>query len=77
MRTGRLLHKPVLGPLKQVVHLWAYENLADYEARSARRDQDPDWAAYLRASGHLIMAQEDRLLRAAALPSLALGRNNT
>ena len=38
-------------------------SLADYEARSARRDGDPDWPAYLQASGHLIVAQEDRLLR--------------
>ena len=31
---------------------------------------DPDWPAYLQASGHLIVAQEDRLLRAATLNSV-------
>lgn len=76
----RTLGRPVgfytslVGPLNQAVHLWAYESLADYEARSARRDGDPDWPAYLGASGHLIVAQENRLLRAAVLPSLAAGR---
>lgn len=60
----------LVGPLNQVVHLWAYASLADYEARSARRDGDPDWPAYLQASGHLIVAQEDRLLRAATLNSV-------
>jgi hypothetical protein len=61
----------LVGPLNQVVHLWAYESLADYEERSAQRDRDPDWPAYLSASGHLVVAQENRLLRTAGLPSLA------
>ncbi|WP_199261350.1 NIPSNAP family protein [Paracoccus binzhouensis] len=60
-----------VGPLNQVVHLWAYRDMADMEARWQARDSDPAFAEYLRASGHLIVAQEDRLLRAAALPSLA------
>lgn len=63
----------LVGPLNQVVHFWAYESLADYEARGARRDSDPDWPAYLSASGHLIIAQENRLLREARLPSLVAG----
>ena len=46
------------------------QTLADYEARSARRDSDPDWPAYLQASGHLIVAQEDRLVRAVTLESV-------
>ena len=65
----------LVGPLNQVVHLWAYEGLADYEERSGRRDRDPDWPAYLSASGHLIVAQETRLLRAAGMPSLDSGRS--
>ena len=60
----------LVGPLNQVVHLWGYETLADYEARSARRDSDPDWPAYLQASGHLIVAQENRLVRAVTLKSV-------
>ena len=62
-----------VGPLNQAVHLWAYESLAEYEARGAKRDSDPEWPAYLSASGHLIIAQENRLLRAANLPSLTKG----
>ncbi|CAK7037767.1 NIPSNAP family protein [Kerstersia gyiorum] len=58
-----------VGALNQVVHLWAYEDLADYERRSQARDSDPDFPAYLQASGHLIVAQENRLLRRAELPS--------
>lgn len=59
-----------VGPLNQVVHLWAYENLADYEQRSQARDNHPDFAIYLRESDGLIVAQENRLIRHHALPSL-------
>lgn len=60
-----------VGPLNQVVHLWAYRDFADMEARWHARDTHPDFPAYLKASGHLIVAQEDRLLKAAPLPSLS------
>ena len=62
-------HVSQVGPLNQFVHLWAYEDLADYEARSRARDMHPDFPAYLQASAHLITAQETRLIRAADLPS--------
>ncbi len=60
----------VIGPLNQVVHLWAYEDLADYEQRCMRRDSHPDFPRYLAASGHLIVAQEIKLIRLADLASL-------
>lgn len=59
-----------VGPLNQFVHLWAYKDLADYEARSRARDAHPDFPAYLKASEHLITAQENRLIRAVDMPSL-------
>lgn len=55
-----------VGPLNQFVHLWAYADLADYEARGLRRDAHPDFPAYLQASEHLIVAQETRLIRQVA-----------
>ncbi|MBP2232576.1 hypothetical protein J2847_005907 [Azospirillum agricola] len=60
-----------IGPLNQVVHLWGYDSLADLEARCAARNADPEWPAYLAASGSLIVAQENRIVRVAPLPSLA------
>lgn len=56
-----------IGPLNQVVHLWGYDSLADYETRCTARNADPDWPAYLKASGHLIVAQENRIVRRASL----------
>ena len=57
-----------VGPLNQFVHLWAYADLADYERRCQARDTHPDFPAYLAASGHLIVAQETRLVRSVPMP---------
>ena len=63
-------HTSVVGPQNQFVHLWGYDSLADYEARCKARDSHPDFAAYLAASEHLIVAQETRLIRSVALPGV-------
>ncbi|AIO30160.1 NIPSNAP family protein [Burkholderia pseudomultivorans] len=60
-----------IGALNQVVHLWGYDSIADYDARRTARDADPEWPAYLQASGHLIVAQESRIVRRVDFPSLA------
>ena len=60
-----------VGPQNQFVHLWSYANLADYEARCRRRDAHPAFPAYLAASGHLITAQETRLITAVHTQLLA------
>ncbi len=61
-----------VGPLNQVIHLWGFDDMGQFEARHAARDKDPAWPAYLQASAHLITAQETRLIRRATLPSLAV-----
>jgi hypothetical protein len=61
-----------VGPLNQFMHLWGYDDLADYERRCRARDGDPAFADYLAASEHLIVAQETRLVRAVDMPSLNL-----
>ncbi|MEJ8855675.1 NIPSNAP family protein [Variovorax robiniae] len=63
-------HTSMVGPQNQFVHLWGYDSLADYEARCKARDAHPGFAAYLAASEHLIVAQETRLIRSVALPSV-------
>ncbi len=57
-----------VGPQNQFVHLWGYDDLADYERRCKARDTHPDFGAYLKASGHLITAQETRLIKAVDMP---------
>ncbi len=61
----------LVGPLNQFVHQWGYDSLADYEQRCAARDAHPDFAKYMAASGHLIVAQETRLIKRTQLPSMA------
>lgn len=60
----------LVGAQNQFVHLWAYESMADYEARCRARDTHPEFPKYLAASGHLITAQETRLIRMVDMPSL-------
>lgn len=60
----------LVGPQNQFVHLWGYDSLADYEARSLARDTHPDFPKYLAATADLILAQETRLIRRASLPSV-------
>ena len=57
-----------VGPLNQFVHLWGFDDLADYERRSRARDAHPKFSDYLQASGYLITAQETRLIRNADMP---------
>lgn len=38
------------GPNNQVVHLWAYESMADREIKRAALAKDPDWIAYRKKS---------------------------
>jgi hypothetical protein len=64
-----------VGPLNQIVHLWGFSDMGEFERRHAIRDKDPDWPAYLQASEHLIVAQENRLIRRIVLSSLVGAAN--
>ncbi|APA84675.1 NIPSNAP family protein [Paraburkholderia sprentiae WSM5005] len=63
-----------IGALNQVVHLWGYESLGDYDQRRTERDADPQWPAYLQASAHLIVAQESRIIRRVDFSTLTMLR---
>lgn len=60
-----------IGALNQVVHLWGFDSLADMETRRAARNADPDWPIYLAASAHLMLAQEDRIIRRVVFSGLS------
>ncbi|HUZ75582.1 MAG TPA: NIPSNAP family protein [Stellaceae bacterium] len=52
-----------LGPLNQIVHMWAYESLADREQRRAALAKEPEWHAYLKNQPQgVLAAQETRIL---------------
>lgn len=54
-----------IGPLNVVVHLWAYEDMADRTKRRAQLAADPGWKAYLPKVSHLVEQQENRILNPA------------
>ena len=66
----RHLGEPVLyatcetGDPNQYTHVWVYENAGDREAKRAAMWADPDWLAYVAASGEAgwLVRQENRLM---------------
>lgn len=61
----------LVGQQNQFIHLWGYQDLADYEKRCQARDSHPRFFEYLSASGHLITSQETRLIRTVPLLSIS------
>lgn len=52
-----------VGPQNQLIHMWRYEDYADFERKRKARDADPDWPAYLKATEGLLVSQETKLIR--------------
>ena len=55
-----------IGPLNQVMTLWAYETLNDRVERRERLFNDPDWIAFLHKARALVVTQETRILKPAS-----------
>jgi hypothetical protein len=51
-----------IGTLNQIVHLWAYQDLADRAARRAKLLSDPRWKAYSATVVPLLLSQENKIL---------------
>jgi hypothetical protein len=51
-----------IGTINQVKHLWAFDSLADREARRAALRQDPDWQKYLDDTPPVALAQTSEIL---------------
>lgn len=52
-----------IGALNEVVHLWGYDSLDDYQQRSFARDTDPEFQHYLKASEGLILSQVSQIVK--------------
>jgi hypothetical protein len=64
------LYTADIGPQNEVVQLWSFDSLADYEARRAARDREPDWARFLAATESMVASELTRLSRRAQFASL-------
>lgn len=51
-----------IGPLNQVVHLWAYESLNDRQERRALLGADSGWSGYLGKVLPLIQMMDSKIL---------------
>ncbi len=52
-----------IGPLNQIVHIWAYENLEDRERKRAALAADPEWIAFVPNIQVLIETMENVILK--------------
>lgn len=78
---GLAIQKPILGrlvgyyttefgPLNQVIHMWAYESLAERAERRAKLFADQSWLDYLGKVRGYIATQESKLLIPAAFTTV-------
>ncbi|WP_428030438.1 NIPSNAP family protein [Ancylobacter sp.] len=51
-----------IGPLNEIVHIWAYASLDDRAARRARLNADPAWLSFLPKIQALIEVMENKIL---------------
>lgn len=52
-----------IGTLNQVIHMWAYKDLSEREARRARQNKDELWIPYAAEARKIIVAQENHVLK--------------
>lgn len=54
-----------VGPLNEIVHVWAYAGLDDRERRRAALGADPEWQAFLPRIRDLIVSGDNKIMKAA------------
>ena len=54
-----------IGPLNEIVHIWAYEDLADRERRREALAADPRWQAVLPRIQSHIETMENKIMKPA------------
>ena len=51
-----------IGPLNQIVHMWAYKDLNDRAQRRNNLAEDPAWQAYLAKATDYVATMENKIL---------------
>ncbi|MCC7275075.1 MAG: NIPSNAP family protein [Alphaproteobacteria bacterium] len=54
-----------VGTLNQIVHMWAYESMADREQKRAAMAADPAWQAWVKKGPGFFQHQENCILKSA------------
>lgn len=55
-----------IGTVNEVVHMWAYDSLADREARRAALEADPAWWAFRAKTSGFVQTMKSRILKPTA-----------
>lgn len=55
-----------IGPINEIVHIWAFASLNDRQERRTRLMADPDWQAFLPRIRDLIEVAENKIMKPAA-----------
>jgi hypothetical protein len=61
-----------IGPINEIVHIWAFETLDDRQTRRAQLMSDPEWQAFLPKIRDLIMTAENKIMTPAAFSPLGV-----
>jgi len=59
-----------IGTLHQIVHIWAYDNLAHRETARANMMKDPDWQKFVEGQPKVLVSQETRIMNPTAFSPL-------
>lgn len=51
-----------IGPQNQVVHMWAYDSIADRQARRDRMNADPAWRAFVKTNEGTFIFTKNKIL---------------
>ena len=54
-----------VGEFNHIVHMWAYDSMADREVRREKLFKDPEWLVYLKKAAPYFVRQENRILKSA------------
>lgn len=52
-----------VGEFNHIVHMWAYDSMADREQKREKLFADAEWKAYLKKAAPYFVRQENRLLK--------------
>jgi len=63
-----------IGPINEIVHIWAWPNLDERQCRRAALAADPDWQAFLPRIAGLIERAENKIMHPAAFSPLGGSR---
>lgn len=55
-----------IGPINEIMHIWAFKSLDDREERRARLMADPEWQAFLPNIRDLIEIADNKIMKPAS-----------